>query len=513
MRPSRFVYLAKPKWGKSSYALLLLFVTTAVVLPAQTFTTLYSFDFYPGSNPTAGLVQAADGGLYGTTDFGGFFGTVFRITPSDTLTTLHTFGLQSSDPDGDEPGGLVQAANGDLYGTTFTGTDHYGGTVFKITPGGTLTTLYSFCWQGADSGCPDGINPSALVQATDGNFYGTTYVAGANPTSKGTVFKITPSGTLSTLYSFCSKWDCRDGEYPIGPLIQAINGELYGTTLAGGASRYLSAAGTVFKITTSGDLQTIYSFGTRSDDGAEPQAGLVQATNGDLYGTTYAGGAYEGGTVFKITPRGKLTTLYSFCSQRQTVGAPICLDGQNPSALIQASDGNFYGTTDWGGINDSNYGTIFKMTPGGALTTLYSFCSQSNCADGANPLGLVQDTNGTLYGTTYTGGANYDCWSTGKPSPEGYSIGCGTVFSLSVGLDPFVETQTTSGEVGASVRILGTDLRGATSVTFNGTAATFKVVSSSEITTTVPAGATTGPVEVVTPAGTLASNVNFRVNP
>lgn len=217
-------------------------------------------------------------------------------------------------------------------------------------------------------------------------------------------------------------------------------------------------------------------------------AKLVQATNGDFYGTINAGGANNYGTVFRITPSSKLTTLYSFCSQSG------CADGMYPhAALIQATDGNLYGTTyglNSGTRTTGEYGTIFKITPSGTLTTLYSFCSQTNYADGQNPqAGIVQDTNGTFYGTTQSG----------------------TIFSLSVGLDPFVEPQPTSGKTGAAVKILGADLTGATNITFNGTAAVFKVVSSSEITTTVPAGATTGTVQVVTRGGTFSSNVPFQV--
>jgi len=180
-------------------------------------------------------------------------------------------------------------------------------------------------------------------------------------------------------------------------------------------------------------------------------------------------------------------------------------DGANPQAgLVQATDGNFYGTTSLGGVNGNGYGTVFKITPSGTLTTLYSFCSQSGCTDGRYPVaGLVQDTNGNFYGTTDSGGAK-------TRACGGF---CGTVFSLSVGLGPFVKTQPASARVGGFVQILGTNLTGATSVSFNGTPAVFRVVLNSWIKTTVPEGATTGTVEVVTPSGTLSSNVPFRVRP
>jgi len=477
-----------------------LILTTLILLvaasPAQTFTTLLNFDYTNGATPYAGLVQATNGNLYGTTGYGGAnwrgcegdagCGTVFKITPSGKLTTLYSFCSQSGCTDGQLPAAtLIQATNGSFYGTT---TGVYG-TIFKITPSGTLTTLYSFCSQ---SGCTDGDQPWAgLVQATNGDLYGTTYLGGAS--DNGTVFKITPSGKLTTLYNFCSQSNCTDGANPLAGLIQATNGDLYGTTSGGGADGY----GTIFRITPSGKLTTLYSFCSQSGcaDGANPYYGaLVQATNGNLYGTTYAGGTNRYGTIFEITPSGTLTTLYSFCQQSG------CPDGKSPQAgLVQATDGNFYGTTYIGGAKD--HGTIFKITSSGTLTTLYSFCSQSNCTDGFDTWpGLVQDTNGTFYGTTQNGGDSSSC--PGR---------CGTVFSLSVGLGPFVETLPTSGKVGAAVKILGTNLTGATSVTFNGTAAVFKVVSKSLITTSVPTGATTGTVEVTTPKGTLKSNVVFRV--
>jgi uncharacterized repeat protein (TIGR03803 family) len=452
--------------------------------PGTTFTTLHSFGGTDGRESNAGLVQATNGNLYGTTYYGGTkdSGEVFEITPAGTLTTLHSFCSKSSCTDGEYTYATpVQGTDGNFYGTTYLGGSKELGTVFKITPSGTLTTLHTF-------GGTDGSQPLAgLVQGSDGNFYGTTYMGGSQ--GDGEIFKITPSGTHNTLHSFCSRAACKDGRNPFAGLVQGTDGNLYGTTLEGGAKGF----GTVFKITPSGTLTTLHSFCTQSGcpEGQFPQTGLVQATNGNLYGTTITGGTYGDGTIFEITQSGKLTTLYNVCSQSG------CPDGNYLYAgLIQATDGNLYGIMDVGGANSA--GTIFKITLSGTLTTLYNFCSQSGCPDGQYPAGgLVQATDGNLYGTTADGGAN----------------GYGTVFSLSVGLGPFVETEPTAAKVGATVKILGTDLTGATSVNFNGKAATFTVVSSSEITTTVPAGATTGEVQVVTPSGTLLSNVSVRVLP
>ena len=480
---------SKLSCGNRAYTVALC-AATVISLPAQTFTTLVSFDGTDGANPVAALVQATNGDLYGTTSYGGANnqGTVFKITPSGALTVLYSLCSQMYCTDGARPDAdLVQATNGDLYGTTYSGVNGYG-TIFKITLGGALTTLYTFC---AQPGCADGENPTAgLVQATNGDFYGTTYGGGAYG-SYGTVFKITPSGKLTTLYSFCGNGgECADGAYPYAGLVQATNGNLYGTTLYGGAHN--QNGGTVFKITPSGTLTTIYSFCPKPDcpDGDVPVAGLVQASNGDFYGTTRDGGTEGEGTVFKITPTGTLTTLYSFCPN-----GGECTDGADPNAgLVQATDGDFYGTTTDGGAYGD--GTIFKITPTGAVTALHSF----DGTDGKFPYaGLVQDTNGKFYGTTQYGGTSSACG------------GCGTVFSLSVGLAPFVETLPTSGKVGAAVKILGSDLTGATSVTFNGAAAAFTVVSRTLITTTVPAGATSGKIQVVTPSRTLSSNVPFRV--
>ena len=362
---------------------------TAIASPAQILTTLYSFctqhGCTDGSDPAVELVQASDGNFYGTTLNGGNSnGTVFKITASGTLTTLHRF----DGTDGAAPyGAPVQATDGNFYGTTNRGGTYGGGTVFRITASGTLTTLHSF--DGSDGAGSYG----ALVQASDGNLYGTTHLGGAN--GDGTVFRITLSGTFTTLHTF----DGSDGASPDAGLIQASDGNLYGTTFYGGANR----AGTVFEITPSGTLSTLYSFCSQPNcaDGALPEAALVQASDGNFYGTTPAGGgASNFGTVFKITPSGTLTTLYDFCSLSN------CADGAYPDArLIQATDGIVYGTTAYGGASGNcsgGCGTVFKITVSGTLTTLHSFSGP----DGAVPLaGLIHATDGNFYGTTLYGGA------------------------------------------------------------------------------------------------------------
>ncbi len=330
------------------------------------------------------------------------------------------------------------------------------------------------------------------MQGSDGNFYGTTSFGGTSG-GFGTVFKLTPAGKLTTLHNFCPSGDgnnCPDGRNPSGGLIQASNGNLYGTTYEGGANGALG--GTIFEITPAGTLTTLYSFCSRTNcaDGDGPY-GLIQASNGNFYGQTFAGGAVgcnsNGcGTIYKMTPTGTLTTLHSFCVQS---GCPV-----GPGPLVQGTDGDFYGTSG-GGTQDD--GTAFQLTPAGSFATLYNFCSLASCLDGQEPVtGMLQATNGTFYGTTITGGSSFG----------------GTVFSISTGLGPFVKTVPTAGKIGANVIILGNNLTGSTGVSFNGTAAVFTVVSDTEITATVPTGATTGKVVVTTSGGNLKSNVVFRVH-
>ena len=454
---------------------------------AQTYTVLHSFcsaaKCTDGDSPGGPLLQASDGYLYGTTGGEGLNkgGTLFKMSLDGKLTTLYSFCSQPNCADGDGPdGSLIQATNGYLYGTTYLGGSNNQGTVFSLAPGA-LTTIHSFCGQPV---CPDGSGPhGALLQATNGNLFGTNGAGGAD--DWGTVFTLNLDGTLTTLADFCRP-KCTTGYEPNGTLVQAANGNMYGTTQSGGSDVF----GTVFQITPNGVLTPVAGFGNpNGPGGSEPSGPLLLASDGNLYGATRLGGVYGLGSIFKMTPGGTVTTIYSFGSNGNLV------ETMPYGPLIQATDGNFYGTTSF---KDS--GTIFKLTPAGVLTTLHAFCSQANCADGYDPSGgLFQATNGNLYGIANQGGA---C----------SSHRCGTVYRLDVGLGPFVILQTTSGNVGASVKILGTSLTGTSSVTFNGTPAAFTVNSGgTAISATVPPGATTGTVEVATPNGMLKSNVIYTV--
>jgi uncharacterized repeat protein (TIGR03803 family) len=471
-------------WKKACIVFLLC-AATAIAAPAQTVTSLLSFDGADGAEPYYGsLVQGPDGNFYGTTWEGGGntrcknshigCGTVFSITPGGTLTTVHKFCTVTGCPDGAYPyGGLVVGVDGDLYGTTSAGGANGQGTVFKIIPDGALKTLHSF--DGSDGTGPYG----TLIQASDGDFYGTTY-QGGGVNNDGTVFKMTPSGTLTTLYSFCSQPDCTDGVLPIAGLVEGTDGNLYGTTVEGGLKN--KDYGTIFKITPAGVLTTLHSFD--SHDGSYPYGGLVQGGE-SFYGTTGNYGPNGEGTIFKITSQGTFTTVYGFSGMNYGAGA-YPYDG-----LIQATDGSLYGTTSKGGIG-GNLGTVFDIASGGAVTTLYSF----DGTDGTNPVGgLVQSTDGNFYGTTRIGGTN----------------DYGTVFSLSMALEPFVRMVSASGKAGHTSGILGQGFTGTTSVLFNGISAAFTIVADTYLTATVPAGATTGYVTATTPSGTLTSNVPFHV--
>jgi uncharacterized repeat protein (TIGR03803 family) len=467
--------------ARASFAAVLLCVVTSIASASATYKDLVNFDTTNGQNPIdVTLVQGIDGDLYGTTQLGGTYsnGTVFKISPSGTLTTLWNFCEKKNSngfcADGDQPmAGLTLVIGGDLYGTTFGGGEHNGGTVFKITPAGELTTVYNFC---SLSGCADGLNPStgtALIQGTDGNLYGST---------SNNFFRLTPAGKLTPLYAY----PAFVVQYPTG-VVQASDGNFY-LTVSGGVAQN----GFILKITPAGKATTLYSFCniTSCLDGANPGGPLVQGANGNLYGTTAGGGKYANGTFFELTLAGKLTTLHSF-----DYGTAGNLGSIENSGVILGSDGNFYGVAQYGGEDcTTGCGTLFKMTPAGVLTTLYEFTG-GNFSWG--PWGLMQDTDGTFYGATTSGGPK----------------DVGTVYSVSDGLAPFVELVTNYGPVGKTIDILGQGFTGATGVTFDGVKATFDNVSDTYMTVTVPSGALTGTVEVTTFTDTYKSNKIFKVTP
>jgi uncharacterized repeat protein (TIGR03803 family) len=354
---------------------------------------LMSFGYPDAAYPLAGLIQGIDGALYGTTSLGGTnnYGIVFKVSTDGTsFTPLYSF--TGSGGDGANPyAGLVQGRDGALYGTTLYGGINGYGMVFKLsTDGSVYTPLYSF----AATPYGDGKNCQAgLVQGTDGALYGTGSLGGTY--GFGTVFKLSTNGTgYTTLHNFTGSYYGGDGGRPYTGLVQGRDGALYGTTLNGGTQGY----GMVFKLSTDGTVYTpLYSF-AGSPDGENPLGALVQGRDGALYGTTSGGGAYGCGTVFKLNTNGTgYTVLRSF--------QPNPPDGNNPrAALVQGSDGCLYGTTVEGGNYDN--GMVFKLgTNGGGYTPLYIF--NGTGGDGLSPkAGLVQGTDGALYGTTYGGGTN-----------------------------------------------------------------------------------------------------------
>lgn len=454
----------------------------AVAATAQTFNTLISFDGTNGANPmpAGSLIRGTDGYLYGTAKFGGKNngGTIFKISPDGELTTLYSFCSKVGCSDGQNPNpGLVLGSGGSLYGTTYAGgTSRSTGVVFKLSPQGHETTLHVFAGQPED-----GSNPSAaLIFGPEGDLYGTTY--GGGEYGDGTIFKITTAGAITTIFNF----DSTDGSLPGAALVLASDGKFYGTTQLGGSF----GNGTVFQLSRAGKLVVVHNFA--EINGSQPVAPLIQATDGNLYGTTQAGGigtsCRQGcGTVFKVTPQRVLTKLHDFDSS----------DGASPdAALIQATDGNFYGAAGSGGLHSCprGCGTIFEISASGQFSVLKEFAID----DGEYPGGgMLQFTNGLLYGPTFNGGAN----------------NLGTLYSLDMRLGPFVAFVNGFGNAGQIVEILGQGFTGTTAVMLNGTPASFTVVSDTFIKATVPAGATTGYVAVTTPGGTLTSNVPFHVIP
>jgi len=365
----------------NAYGAITSSVVTLAVFPAP----WYTFDGTNNAEPLASLVLGPNGNLYGTTSSGGSYGdgAVFEVTTNDVLTNIVSFDGTNN---GFSPGSpLILGNDGDFYGTANGGY----GTVFKMTPDGSLTTLVAF---GGTNGAGYYIS---LVQGNDGYIYGVTSSGGDY--YDGTVFKMDTNGLLTTLVSF----DGTNGASPVGGIVQGSDGNFYGTTSSGGAY----GGGTVFKMTSGGSLTTLVSFD--GANGSGPMAGMIRGNDGNLYGATMGDDVDNYGTIFKITTNGVLTTLFFFNGT----------NGSGPeSALMQASDGNFYGTTEQGGTY--NDGTVFEMSPAGSLITLFPFAG----VNGADPYGsaLIQLSDGTFYGTTSTGGTHDvgTLFRFGGPLPE-----------------------------------------------------------------------------------------------
>jgi uncharacterized repeat protein (TIGR03803 family) len=376
--------------------------------PAQTYTesAIYSFPASTTLFPNQ-LIQASDGNLYGTTQNGGSHGSgmLFKVTPTGKFATIFNFcdQVMGCSNTGFPVTPVTQGSDSNFYGTTFDGGPNDDGIIYKITPSGSFSTLYTFCSQ---TDCHDGFQPEAgLILGSDGNFYGTTVSGGPNPTvGGGTLYKITPSGTYTVLHNFCGQGgaSCTDGSGPL-TLVQGSDGNLYGVTNSGGAYAY----GTIFKLTPAGGFTKLYDFcgpsnPCLSDEQPAPSA-LVEGTDGNFYGVTYQDGAYGYGSVFRITPSGAFTKLYDFCGPSSST----CTDGFGPYALTAASDGNFYGATLTGGMSE-NAGTFFQLTTAGSLTQLLTFCSAFNpydeCPDGSSPQASpIQASDGSFYGAAFGG--------------------------------------------------------------------------------------------------------------
>lgn len=383
------------------------------LLSAQTFSTIYSFNGgSDGSWPCGGVIAGGHGSLYSSTQFGGGndnAGTVIELPAGAQERVLHRFHIS----EGQNPcSALFRADNDDIYGTTVYGGAYSGGVLFRLGAGG-FEVLHEF---GASS---DGAFPSSGVIADPaGNLFGATAEGGSGscPGGCGTIYEVNSSGNETVLYSFNGP----DGAYPSSGLLRDAQGDLYGTTLAGGANNSCqSGCGTVFKLHQNGRLTVLHSF-TGGQDGWYVTTGLVRDAGGNLYGTTAGGGKFNLGTLYEISNSGKEYVLHSFR------GDP---DGQAPQDLFLAADNTLYGAAYLGGGScpaegQNGCGTIFKFDKGSGLTTLHRF---QGLSDGIYPLGpVIIDSSGFLYGATQLGPKG-NCYT------KGY--GCGTVWKLFVGND------------------------------------------------------------------------------
>lgn len=354
-------------------------IAPRAVEPVTHFRVVHSFS--PGADRHAGgatprpLMRANDGNFYGVCYAGGEhdFGTVFRMKPGGSVTTLHSFNIS----DGFGPqGALIQASDGNLYGVTHTGGtggSYPVGTVFRIDTFGVLTSLHTFL--GPDGGRPD----AGLVQASDGYLYGTTSDDGQF--GNGTVYRIALDGTFQVMYQFGA--NANDGRWPHAALIQVHDGRLCGTTYGGG--RW--GGGVIYCMSLDGQMSNMHAFGAADNDASGSTNPLVEGEDGSLYGTSNFGGSQGQGAVFRLKPDGHIKVMD--------------LWARPSGGLLKASDGNFYGTAFWGG--DPDLGWVYRVTPHGKLTELHAFSG----ADGANPDGELIEADGRLYGVT-EGGGDFD---------------------------------------------------------------------------------------------------------
>lgn len=440
---------------------------TAPQVHAQTFTDLHDFNCstdgcigrYPGT-----VAQGRDGNMYGSLPIGGTSnnGTVYKITPAGTLTAIYNF----SGTDGYGPySGLTLGTDGNFYGATYNLGANGFGTLFKVTPAGVLTTLHSFTAteEGGAYGTP--------VASKTGTYYGITYYSKAYSITPSGTFKLLPNPTPGASFA---------------PLVLASDGNFYGTTIVGGTN----GNGTVFRLSTSGAVTVIYNFDYTH--GSEPYGPLVQGSDGLLYGTTAFGGSitHAGGVVFKLSTKGVITVLHEFDTTSTT-------DGFEPlGGLAAGTDGNFYGTTDSGATGPTQYGVLFKITKSGTYTVLHIF----DGTHGQQPqTAAVQHTNGMIYGETYQGGTGLN----------------GVFYNWNAAIAPFVSVVGfPAGSAGQTVEILGQGLTGTTGVSFGtGPATPPSMVTDTYMTVVIPASGVTGTITVNAPGGALKSRQSFKVIP
>ncbi|MBZ5598293.1 MAG: IPT/TIG domain-containing protein [Acidobacteriia bacterium] len=467
------------------------FGTTFTVTTSGAYTDQWAFDGLTGEQPDAALTLASDGNFYGTAAFGGTNnnGTLFRFTPPSTVTVLHSFTTAEGVPEAPP----IQGKDGNLYGVTNSAV------AYSVTLTGTYKQL---------SPAPGSVE-APLLLASDGNLYGTALTGGTN--SDGAVFRMsTPGGAIKVIHNFTGI----DGSRPVGPLAQASDGNLYGTTFAGGPNNN----GEVFKMTLAGKITVLHTFDVNGvSDGEFPDAGLLAASDGYLYGVNGSGGADTVGTLFRITTSGIFTKLFDFTDVGGSV--PGAYAG---TTLMQHTNGNLYGLAYRGGASDN--GTFFSLfapnliqilkvsgpifvLPGGPVQIL-----------GNNLTHAIFVNFGSVQAQFQPGTDNYLTATVPNAAVDSvisvtYDTGLQTQTLMSVHILPKITNlDPPSGSVGTVVNITGGGFTGAKKVTFGGVAAeNFTVLSPSLIQATVPTGAKTGRVKVATPNGSATSPMKFTV--